>query len=37
MWVDEAGEGSTLAGGADAAVAVEEEDWCWGFDCAVLE
>jgi hypothetical protein len=37
MCIDEAGEGSALADGADSAVAVQEKDWGWGFDCAVLE
>lgn len=34
--VDEAREGSALAGCADTAVPVQEEGWGWRFDCAVL-
>ena len=33
----EGGERGALAGGADSAEAVTEEDWGWGFDCAVLK
>jgi hypothetical protein len=35
--VDEPRQGGALAGCAEAAVPVQEEDGGWGFDCAVLE
>ena len=35
--VDEAAEWGPLAGTAETAMTMAEQDWCWRFDCAVLD